>query len=1000
MKTLFRSSLLVTALLSCALVLPIRSSAEGTQVTLPVNSANSTLTVTLCADPGVGQSCDTDSASVTGFLVASFDDNEAPGAITVRNFDLQASRSLNLNLSWLFGLARLDATANGLGLSHASPGGQNPFFPVSAGVFTAVEVPYQARGLANYNATGLACTALQNSGQPCSGAFDLATNGPGTIASAPGTVQVNNGVATVHLDITVTQYLDESNPSMGTITIHAVVNASAPVPSALIPFGSDWRYLDDGSNQGTPWREPGFGDSGWLVGPAELGYGDGGEATINYYGLDPNNKFLTTYYRHSFRVPDPGIYGNLVLRLLRDDGAVVYLNGQEVFRSNMPETPIDWATLAGVAASGLEETIYFARHLDPSLLWPGINELAVEVHQSSGGSSDLSFDLELQGNFTFSNLPPTVAIASPTNGSVLPSTSFSLTAAASDPDGVITLVEFFQDGVLLGTAKAAPWTVTVPALCPGSYSFTAQAWDNSETAVVSAPVTVNVIRPTTVLVARGSEWKYLDNGTDAGRAWRGLAFNDTAWKSGPAELGYGDGGEATTNLFGPDPNNRYVTTYYRRKFTVADPGPMLGLALHLLRDDGAVVYINSNEVFRVNLPAGEPAYNTYANGTVSGSDETTYFTSYLSASSLVAGTNILAVEMHQVSSNSTDISFDLDLEAGFANQAPLVAITNPPNGGEIPAGAPLLIQAAAIDVDGQVTLVEFYEGANKLGEATAPPFEVRLPSYPSGRYYLAAQAYDDCGGISLSPPVQVSIGAFSMIHTGAVWKYQDNGVYPGAGWTAVGYDDSRWPSGPAELGYGDGYEATTNLFGSDPNNKYLTTWYRRSWEVLDKALVTGLTVRLLRDDGAVVYLNGTEVFRSNMPGGPISPGTLATNGVAGDEEQAWFSQPVSPARLRDGPNTLAVEIHQVSTNSTDISFNLELIAAVIETTPTVQIDSSSGPAVVRWPSSAVGFRLYQTHDLRPEVQWELAPVPVQDDGTWRSVIIPVGPLDTFYRVGW
>src|SRR5256885_1350218 len=78
-------------------------------------------------------------------------------------------------------------------------------------------------------------------------------------------------------------------------------------------------------------------------------------------------------------------------------------------------------------------------------------------------------------------------------------------------------------------------------------------------------------------------------------------------------------------------------------------------------------------------------------------------------------------------------------------------------------------------------------------------------------------------------------------------------------------NDGTWKSGPAELGYGDGDEATVVSFGSDANNKFITTYFRDSFTVSDPSLVTSLTMRVLRDDGAVVYLNGTEVFRTNMP---------------------------------------------------------------------------------------------------------------------------------------
>src|SRR5712672_2077050 len=72
------------------------------------------------------------------------------------------------------------------------------------------------------------------------------------------------------------------------------------------------------------------------------------------------------------------------------------------------------------------------------------------------------------------------------------------------------------------------------------------------------------------LVATGLVWKYNDTGTDLGTDWRGTNYDDTAWASGPAQLGYGDGDEATVVSFGTDSNNKYPTTYFRLHFNVAD----------------------------------------------------------------------------------------------------------------------------------------------------------------------------------------------------------------------------------------------------------------------------------------------------------------------------------------------------------------------------------------------------------------------------------------------
>jgi hypothetical protein len=174
--------------------------------------------------------------------------------------------------------------------------------------------------------------------------------------------------------------------------------AARAVDTTLVPTGAAWKYLDNGSDQGTAWRATSFNDSTWPSGPAQLGYGDGDEATTLSFGPDSSNKFITTYFRRAFSVTNAAAFNALTLRLLRDDGAVVYLNGVEVWRNNMPTSTIGFSTPATVAVAGADETTFVQTTLSPSLLINGTNVLAVEVHQSGGTSSDISFDLQLIGS--------------------------------------------------------------------------------------------------------------------------------------------------------------------------------------------------------------------------------------------------------------------------------------------------------------------------------------------------------------------------------------------------------------------------------------------------------------------------------------------------------------------------------------------------------------------------------------------------------------------------
>jgi hypothetical protein len=115
------------------------------------------------------------------------------------------------------------------------------------------------------------------------------------------------------------------------------------------------------------------------------------------FGTDSGNKHVTYYFRHQFPVPDPAAFTNALVRLLVDDGAVVYVNGVAVIRRNMPSGPINYLTLASTTVGSADETNYFHVGVRASEFVAGINTLAVEVHQAQRTSGDVSFDLEMIG---------------------------------------------------------------------------------------------------------------------------------------------------------------------------------------------------------------------------------------------------------------------------------------------------------------------------------------------------------------------------------------------------------------------------------------------------------------------------------------------------------------------------------------------------------------------------------------------------------------------------
>ncbi len=181
----------------------------------------------------------------------------------------------------------------------------------------------------------------------------------------------------------------------GYLLSHWKISHYAAKDSALINLGDHWKYYASFDPPVGDWKTIDFDDSLWESGDAELGYGDGDEATVISYGGDSNNKIITTLFRKKFTIEDAGMVRRFTVHLLRDDGAKIYLNGNEVIRDNMQRWSTGLNATAEMAVSGADEQIFHTLHINPEFFINGENVMAVEIHQASAGSSDISFDMEL-----------------------------------------------------------------------------------------------------------------------------------------------------------------------------------------------------------------------------------------------------------------------------------------------------------------------------------------------------------------------------------------------------------------------------------------------------------------------------------------------------------------------------------------------------------------------------------------------------------------------------
>lgn len=214
-------------------------------------------------------------------------------------------------------------------------------------------------------------------------------------------------------------YRVQAEPLTGYVFDHWKITSQPNVAINLIKIADEWKYFDQGSLPAANWYTAAYSDAAWLLGKGQFGYGDQDEETVISYGPDASSKFVTSYFRKTVLIDALELSNLDVMKaaINFDDGVVVYVNGTEVYRNNLPTTSINYNTLATKNFPTENEFVEFT--FDKGLLTEGENIIAVEVHQSAVNNSDLSFDFQL-----FSNKPGTATETT--------ATSLDLTGSANE----------------------------------------------------------------------------------------------------------------------------------------------------------------------------------------------------------------------------------------------------------------------------------------------------------------------------------------------------------------------------------------------------------------------------------------------------------------------------------------------------------------------------------------------------------------------------------------
>lgn len=191
---------------------------------------------------------------------------------------------------------------------------------------------------------------------------------------------------------------------------------------------------------------------------------------------------------------------------------------------------------------------------------------------------------------------------------------------------------------------------------------------------------INFTGPSPILVTSGASWKYYSTGSLPATNWFVKTYTDSGWSNGVAPLGYADPAIVTLLDFGGNATNVWPTYYFRTSFSVPNTAVVTGLLASLIADDGAILYLNGTKIHTTtNMPI--PSDNsTFTGSTFPEPYVAIDFT--INPSMLVTGTNVLAVELHQATNNSSDAYFDLSLtKVAYATTNQLgggVASTNQP----------------------------------------------------------------------------------------------------------------------------------------------------------------------------------------------------------------------------------------------------------------------------------------------------------------------------------
>jgi hypothetical protein len=661
----------------------------------------------------------------------------------------------------------------------------------------------------------------------------------------------------------------------------------------------------------------------WQPIPSLSGINSSATLTATFNVTWPTNSLLYLLWADDNAVNNDGAY-------TIDNFSVTATVFTNIFITNQPQNvvvPQGSPAMFTVGANGAPPLRY--QWLKDSMEIVGATNSVLAIDATTPGdlggysvtvSNSFTSVLSSNATLTFGTNP--VAILTQPADSVVNAgqpASFSVQISGSVPR-----LQWFRNGSLL--ADATNQTLLIPAggaPDAGVYFVTVS---NVLNTVSSSNATLHVRLPGSMLLPFTNVWRYEASGSNLGTTWREPGFDDALWSNGLAVLGLEDNAIVAPLIRTPLPltnaGGSIITYYFRTRFQITNDLASFTMLASNLLDDGAVYYLNGVEFHRQAMPEGTIGSGTSATANSAGFSEGTFFTTPVPVSLAVPGTNVLAVEVHQFGSGSSDVAFGLALHLVPSEIGPAVIRAHPTNRVALTGGTVIFAAQAA----GTLPLaLQWFHNDEPVHSATNQTLTLtNVSDAQAGLYRLEASNEIN---VAVSSSAELKILSSSnlmatLLHITNAWRYQTGRVDLGTSWRQTNFSDAAWPSGRGLFAsHLTGYPEPVNTVvtrGNLPFEGINTYYFRTHFLKLGTNSEGVLVFSNLLDDGAVFYLNGAEIFRTRITDGPVNYNTPASSSAPADGQQ--YERVLVPVATLRPTNLLAVEVHQSSPSSSDAAF--------------------------------------------------------------------------------